>query len=82
MLNIEAMAKLIEEESQQTQSNQQPKPEGAPELTEERAAEMIESAIKSANEQNAETIKGLTETLTAMAAQIEALTKGKEDENA
>lgn len=80
MINIDEMAKLIEAEESQEQKPENQPAASAQELTEERAAEMIETAVNAANEKTAQTLQGLTETIAALTAQLETL-KGKEKED-
>lgn len=84
MNNIEAMANMIEEEGKAAQGAQaketgaeQPAP-----FTEERAAEMIETAVQKATGDTTKQIAGLSETLAAIQQQLEILKPKGETDNA
>ena len=84
MNNIEAMATMIEEEGKAAQGiqgnepgNDQPTP-----FTEERAAEMIETAVQKATGDTSKQIAGLSETLAAIQQQLEILKPKGEENNA
>lgn len=83
MNNLEAMAKMVEEE---TQAKAKPQGDQGGEqpaaFTEERAAEMIESAVQKATGETAEKLAGFTETLAAIQKQLETLKPKGEEENA
>lgn len=79
MLNIEVLAEQVQKEQAAKAKPNGEEPENA--FTEERAAEMIEQAVKKATETADAEIQGLRETITALNAQIEAL-KPKGEDNA
>lgn len=83
MQNIEAMAAMIEEESKAAKgapANEPGKDQPEP-FTEERAAEMIETAVQKATGETSKQIAGLSETLAAIQQQLENQ-KPKGEENA
>lgn len=84
MNNLEAMATMIKEEDKAargTQAKEQGAEQPAP-FTEERAAEMIETAVQKATGDTTKQIAGLSETLAAIQQQLEILKPKGESNNA
>lgn len=84
MNNLEAMATIIEEEGKAalgTQAKEQGAEQPTP-FTEERAAEMIETAVQKATGDTSKQIAGLSETLAAIQQQLEILKPKGETDNA
>lgn len=80
MINIDDMAKMIEAEK--PDAGRATPPETPPSFTEERAAEMIETALSAKSAEYAKTIEGLTNEIATLKNTIAALAEKGEGENA
>ena len=84
MINIDDMAKMIEAEKPDEGGKTPPEtpPETPPSFTEERAAEMIETALSAKSAEYAKTIEGLTNEIATLKNTIAALAEKGAGENA